>query len=50
MEAFKVKKFVTEELGLPSLHLETDYSESDTEQLRVRIEAFLEMVRDKKKA
>jgi hypothetical protein len=27
----------------PSLHLESDYSESDTEQLRVRIEAYLEM-------
>lgn len=48
VEAYTVKKFVTEELGLPSLHLETDYSESDTEQLRVRIEAFLEMVRERK--
>lgn len=50
VEAFSVKKFVTEELGLPSLHLESDYSESDTEQLRVRIEAFLEMVRERKDA
>ena len=44
VEAFSVKKFVAEELGLPSLHLETDYSTSDTEQLRVRLEAFLEMI------
>ena len=29
-------------LGLPFLHIETAYSESDTEQLRTRIEAFLE--------
>lgn len=47
VEAFSVKKFVMDTLGLPALHLETDYSESDTEQLRVRIEAFLEMVREK---
>ncbi len=29
--------------GLPFLHVETDYSDSDVEQLRTRIEAFLEM-------
>lgn len=29
-------------LGVPLLHIETAYSESDTEQLRTRIEAFLE--------
>jgi benzoyl-CoA reductase/2-hydroxyglutaryl-CoA dehydratase subunit BcrC/BadD/HgdB len=27
------------------LHLETDYAEHDTEQLKTRIEAFLEMVK-----
>ena len=31
--------------GLPFLHVETDYSSSDVEQLRTRIEAFLEMAR-----
>lgn len=45
VESYSIKKFVTETLGLPALVLETDYSESDTEQLRVRIEAFLEMIR-----
>lgn len=45
VESYSIGKFVTETHGLPFLHLETDYSESDTEQLRVRIEAFLEMVR-----
>ena len=49
VEGYSVKKYVTEELGLPALQLETDYSESDTEQLRVRIEAFLEMVQQRKK-
>lgn len=31
--------------GLPFLHVETDYSDSDVEQLRTRIEAFLEMAK-----
>ncbi len=31
--------------GLPFLHVETDYSNSDVEQLRTRIEAFIEMAR-----
>lgn len=44
VETFSVKEFVTQEFGLPFIHLETDYSESDLPQLRVRIEAFLEMV------
>jgi benzoyl-CoA reductase/2-hydroxyglutaryl-CoA dehydratase subunit BcrC/BadD/HgdB len=30
--------------GIPFLHIETDYSESDYEQLRTRVEAFLEML------
>jgi benzoyl-CoA reductase/2-hydroxyglutaryl-CoA dehydratase subunit BcrC/BadD/HgdB len=29
---------------IPFLHLETDYSVSDTEQLKTRIEAFIEMI------
>jgi benzoyl-CoA reductase/2-hydroxyglutaryl-CoA dehydratase subunit BcrC/BadD/HgdB len=44
IEAFRVGEFVQETFGLPTLHLETDYAESDTEQLRVRIEAYLEML------
>jgi benzoyl-CoA reductase/2-hydroxyglutaryl-CoA dehydratase subunit BcrC/BadD/HgdB len=34
---------VEKSFGLPFLHVETDYSQSDVEQLRTRIEAFLEM-------
>ncbi|MHC4469583.1 MAG: 2-hydroxyacyl-CoA dehydratase, partial [Planctomycetota bacterium] len=30
--------------GLPFLKVETDYSPSDTEQLRTRVESFLEMI------
>jgi benzoyl-CoA reductase/2-hydroxyglutaryl-CoA dehydratase subunit BcrC/BadD/HgdB len=43
IEAYTIEKFVRESYGLPYLHLETDYSLSDTEQLRTRIEAFLEL-------
>ena len=39
------RAFVHDRLTLPFLHLETDYSTSDTEQLRVRLEAFFELMR-----
>lgn len=42
-EATTLRRFVEDDLGLPYLHIETDYSESDTGQLRTRIEAFLEL-------
>lgn len=44
IEAVRVSEFVRQTFGMPTLHLETDYAESDTEQLRVRIEAYLEML------
>ncbi len=44
IESFFVEKMVRSEFNLPFLHLETDYSQSDIETLRVRIEAFLEMI------
>ncbi len=44
VEAFSIDEFIRDTFGLPTLHLETDYAESDTEQLRVRIEAYLEML------
>ena len=44
VEAWSLKKFVQDSLHLPYLNIETDYSETDTEQLRVRVEAFLEML------
>ena len=39
-----MNEFVDENFSIPTLHLETDYPESDTEQIRVRIEAYLEML------
>ena len=31
--------------GIPMLSIETDYSMEDVEQLKTRVEAFVEMVR-----
>lgn len=44
VESHSIKKMVREELHLPFLQLVTDYSTTDTEQLKVRVEAFLEML------
>lgn len=44
VEAKLVEELSEDKIGIPCLHLETGYSPSDTEQLRVRIEAFLEML------
>ena len=44
IESFFVREFVREELGLPFLQIETDYSESDAGQLKLRIDAFLETI------
>jgi benzoyl-CoA reductase/2-hydroxyglutaryl-CoA dehydratase subunit BcrC/BadD/HgdB len=44
IEAFMVGR-VLESAGIPMLSIETDYSMEDVEQLKTRVEAFLEMVR-----
>lgn len=44
IESYVIKQFIEEKHALPFLQIETDYSESDTERLRIRIEAFLEMM------
>ena len=43
MEAIPVEKKV-EAGGIPTLRIETDYSMEDAEQLKTRVEAFLEMI------
>ena len=45
IESRVISDSVEKSFGLPFLHVETDYSQSDVEQLRTRIEAFLEMAR-----
>ncbi|GAW94201.1 double-cubane-cluster-containing anaerobic reductase [Calderihabitans maritimus] len=44
IEAARVEKALKAK-GIPCLRIETDYSEEDIEQIRTRIEAFLEVVR-----
>lgn len=41
---------VAEELGIPALHIQSDFSTGDEGQIRTRIEAFVEMLKDKKQA
>lgn len=43
VESHALGRHVSDDLGLPFLKIETDYTESDVEQLRTRIEAFLEL-------
>ncbi|CAG36095.1 conserved hypothetical protein [Desulfotalea psychrophila LSv54] len=42
-ESTTLQRTIEEETGLPFLHIETDYSESDEGQLRTRIEALIEL-------
>jgi benzoyl-CoA reductase/2-hydroxyglutaryl-CoA dehydratase subunit BcrC/BadD/HgdB len=44
VESHVVRQLVEDRCGLPFLQIQTDYSESDTERLRVCIEAFLELM------
>lgn len=42
IESYKVQRHVEEKHGLPFLKIETDYSDSDVERIRTRVEALLE--------
>ena len=44
VESYNVKRFVTEQKGVPYLSLETDYSQADKGQIATRLGAFLEML------
>ncbi len=44
VESFGIKRFVTEEKGLPFISVETDFSQSDVGQLTTRLQAFIEML------
>ena len=43
VESFRIRE-LAEQLGVPYLAVETDYSQSDSGQLSTRIEAFMEML------
>ncbi len=47
IESHKVKEHVTSKHNLPCLKIETDYSQSDTGQIRTRVEALLEILPQK---
>ena len=44
VEAFFIRRFVTQEKGLPYLNIETDYSQADKGQINTRLSAFLETI------
>ena len=44
VESFTLREHLIKEHGLRLLQLETDYSQGDTEQLRARVEAYLELI------
>lgn len=44
VESARVRRMATEELGLPYLRIETDYSPSDSARIAVRVEALFETV------
>jgi benzoyl-CoA reductase/2-hydroxyglutaryl-CoA dehydratase subunit BcrC/BadD/HgdB len=47
VESYLVKKLAEQELGIPYLRIETDYSPSDSARIALRVEALFETVRDR---
>ena len=45
IESYTVKRLAEQELGIPYLRIETDYSPSDSARIAVRVEALFETVR-----
>lgn len=48
VESFIIRDYLNKRYRMPFLHIETDYSESDTQQIRVRVQAFLEILQSQK--
>ncbi|MBC9784644.1 2-hydroxyacyl-CoA dehydratase [Heliobacterium chlorum] len=44
VEARVLRDYLKEHRGTPVLHIETDYSEGDSQQIKTRVQAFLEML------
>ena len=47
-ELIRLESYITDKLDLPVFRLETDYQYQDVEQLRVRMEAFSELIKHRK--
>jgi len=45
VESYRIRHLATDELGLPYLRIETDYSPSDSARIAMRVEALYETVR-----
>jgi benzoyl-CoA reductase/2-hydroxyglutaryl-CoA dehydratase subunit BcrC/BadD/HgdB len=45
VESYRIRRLAQEELGIPYLRIETDYSPSDSARIAVRVEALFETVR-----
>ena len=50
VESNRIKRLIENELGIPYLGIETDYSPSDSARIGVRVEALLETVRARRTA
>jgi len=48
VESHAVRRMVEDELGLPYLRIETDYSPADSPRIAVRVEALMETVRQRR--
>ena len=46
VESYRVRRLAEDELGLPYLRIETDYSPSDSARIAVRVEALFETIRE----
>lgn len=44
VESRVLQDYIKDNFGIPFLHIETDYSQGDREQIRTRVQAFLEMM------
>ncbi len=49
VESYRIRRLAEEELGIPYLRIETDYSPSDSARIAVRVEALYETVRGGRK-
>lgn len=44
VESYLIDRFVREKLGMPYLKIETDYSDSDRERIKMRVQTLIEML------